>query len=104
MMINRRLIRMIGKSKRYVAANVAYQWCSLIANIAMMMAITSFLSDLMTNASSNVLPTLGIACIAVAVRFLCAIGSARMSHLSSQAVKRTLRERVYKKLLRLGNS
>lgn len=39
MMINKRLIGTVGESKKYIAGNVAAQWCSLAANIAMMTAI-----------------------------------------------------------------
>ena len=38
----------------------------------------------------------------LAVRYLCAIASSKMSYLSSKAVKRTLREQIYQKMLRLG--
>ena len=46
MMINKRLIGTVPESKRYVAGNVALQWCSLLANIAMMTAITRLLAAL----------------------------------------------------------
>lgn len=42
--------------------------------------------------------------MAVIVRFVCATVSSRMGYLSSKAVKKTLREMIYKKLLRLGSS
>ena len=38
------------------------------------------------------------------IRFLCTAGASRMSYLSSKAVKKTLREKIYEKLLRLGAS
>ena len=38
MMINKRLIGAVPESKKYIAGNVALQWCSLCANIAMMSA------------------------------------------------------------------
>lgn len=40
MMINKRLIVAVPESKKYIAGNVALQWCSLCANIAMMSAVT----------------------------------------------------------------
>ena len=46
MMINKRLIGTVPESKRYVAGNVILQWCSLLANIAMMTAITRLLAAL----------------------------------------------------------
>ena len=48
--------------------------------------------------------TLAIAVVAVAVRYVCTTMSSKMSYLSSGAVKKTLREMIYKKLLRLGAS
>ena len=35
MMIDKRLIGMMGNSKRYIARNVALQWLSLAASITM---------------------------------------------------------------------
>lgn len=104
MMIDKRLIGTVSESRKFIAGNVACQWCSLAANIMMMIALTSLLAALLTDASALVMPAVMTACLALAVRFLCAIGSARMSYLSSRAVKRTLRERIYGKLLRLGVS
>ena len=46
MMINKRLIGTVPESKRYVAGNVILQWCTLLANIAMMTAITRLLAAL----------------------------------------------------------
>ena len=43
-----------------------------------------------------------IAVMAVTVRFFCAIGASRMGFLSSKKVKKTLREAIYTKLLKLG--
>ena len=104
MMIDKRLIGTVSESRKFIAGNVACQWCSLAANIMMMIALTSLLAALYTDASAQVMPAVMTACLALAFRFLCAIGSARMSYLSSRAVKRTLRERIYGKLLRLGVS
>ena len=46
MMINKRLIGTVSQSKKYIAGNVALQWCSLCANIAMMGSITFLLGRL----------------------------------------------------------
>ena len=106
MMINKRLIGTVPESKRYVAGNVILQWCSLLANIAMMTAITRMLAALYLNAADDAMPTeTGLTALcAVVIRFFCTTGSARMGYLSSRAVKRTLRAAIYEKLLRLGAS
>lgn len=46
MMINKRLIGTVRESKKYIAGNVMLQWCSLAANIAMMVSITGLLQAL----------------------------------------------------------
>ncbi len=106
MMINKRLIGTVEESKKYIAGNVVLQWISLVANIVMMTSITGLLAKIFekTAKSQDILWTLGIAVVAVLVRFVCTVGSSKMSHLSSKTVKKTLREMIYKKLLRLGTS
>ena len=106
MMINKRLIGMVRESKKYVAGNVLVQWCSLIANIAMMAAVTSLLDSLFTKTAdgNSILTAVFAAVITVIIRFICTILSSRMGYLSSKTVKKTLRERIYAKLLRLGAS
>ena len=104
MMIDKRLIGMVPESKKYVAGNVLMQWISLAANVVLMMSITRFFASLyaknMTGKDFAVFSVIAI--MAVAVRFFCAIGASRMGFLSSQKVKKTLREAIYTKLLKLG--
>ena len=106
MMINKRLIGTVEESKKYIAGNVVSQWISLIANIAMMAAIAKMLQHLYEgNAGGRELAlTAIIAVVAIGVRFVCANISAKMSYLSSKLVKKTLRQMIYQKLLRLGSS
>lgn len=106
MMINKRLIGTVSESKKYIAGNVAAQWCSLAANIAMMTAVTGLLASLYdkTADKSSVFITLFVAMSAVAIRFICTALSSRMGYLSSKSVKKTLREKIYRKLLLLGAS
>lgn len=106
MMIDKRLIGTVPESKKYIAANVTLQWCGLAANVAMMMSVASLLaSQLSARASSaRLLTTAAVAAAAVLIRWLCTTGAARMSDLSSRAVKKTLRTQIYEKLLRLGAS
>lgn len=46
MMINKRLIGTVKESKKYIALNVAIQWCSLAANVVMMAAISVLLASM----------------------------------------------------------
>ena len=106
MMINKRLIGTVAESKKYIAGNVVLQWCSLAANIAMMFSITNLFAELYYSSTSSfaLWATAVVVLLALFIRFLCTAGASRMSYLSSKAVKKTLRERIYEKLLRLGAS
>lgn len=106
MMINKRLIGTVKESKKYIAGNVTSQWISLAANIIIMGAIAKMLQNLYegTAGERQLVLTAVVAAAAIAVRFLCAIVSSRMSYLSSKEVKKTLRQMIYRKLLKLGSS
>ena len=106
MMINKRLIGTVKESKKYIAGNVISQWVSLAANIIMMGAIAKMLQSLYEGSirESHLSLTAIIVLMAVVIRFVCAIVSSRMGFLASKKVKKTLREMIYKKLLRLGSS
>ena len=103
-MLKARLLRIVPESRRYIAANIIFQWISLAANIAMMTSIATLLADLYSSRESDrVVLTLAVALTAVVVRFVCTILASKMSFLSSKAVKKTLRGEIYEKLLRLGD-
>lgn len=106
MMIDKRLIRTVRESKKYIAWNVIYQWISLVANITMMVSIADLLSRLFANTADreNFVCTVIVVAAAVGIRYFCAVQSAKMGYLSSKAVKKVLREKIYRKLLCLGSS
>lgn len=106
MMIDKRLIRTVRESKKYIAWNVIYQWISLVANITMMVSIADLLSRLFANTADreNFVCTVIVVAAAVGIRYFCAVQSAKMGYLSSKAVKKVLREKIYRKLLRPGSS
>ena len=105
-MINKRLIGTVGESKKYIVGNVAAQWCSLAANMAMMTSVTGLLASLYTREAGkdSILITVAVAAVAVIIRFVCTVVSSHMAYLSSKTVKKTLRDKIYRKLLRLGPS
>ena len=106
MMINKRLIGTVSESKKYIVGNVAVQWCSLAANMAMMTSVTGLLASLYTKEAGkdSILITVTVAAVAVIIRFVCTVVSSHMAYLSSKTVKKTLRDKIYRKLLRLGPS
>lgn len=103
-MFDKRLFAYIKDSKKYIAGNVLAQWISLIANIIMMYSITRLLSGIYYGniAENQIFTTGAVMLTAIVVRFAASITSSKMSYYSSKSVKRTLRELVYNKLLRLG--
>lgn len=105
-MINKRLIAAVPESRKYIAGNVLCQWVSLLANITLLGALAGLLASLAAGLPQrgSVLLTLGVAAAALAVRAACTLLASRMSFRSARAVKRTLRERLYRKLLALGPS
>ncbi len=106
MMINKRLIGTVQESRKYIAFNVALQWGALLANIGIMATLAVLMQNLYTGTANHTLaaPVLGILAVLIAFRFVCTALSSRMSYLSSRMVKRVLREKIYRKLLRLGTS
>ena len=105
MMINKRLISTIGRSKKYIAGNVIVQWLIMIFNIVMIFSIANLLGKLAEKSveSGDIIFTVCAAVIAVTVRFVCSRLQSRFSFLASKTVKKTLREMIYKKLLKLGS-
>ena len=105
-MINKRLIGTVKESRKYIAGNVICQWISLAANITMMGAVARLMQKIYEgNADGKQIKITAVtAAVTVVIRFICAVLSSRMGYLSSKAVKKTLREMIYRKLLRLGTA
>lgn len=106
MMIDKRLIGIVPECKKFIAGNIIFQWCALLANIAMMTSITNLLALLYVGraTSKNIWMTLLVAVIAMIIRYISTTQASEMGYYSSKAVKKTLREKIYGKLLRLGAS
>ena len=105
-MINKRLIGIVPESKKYIVGNVIFQWFSLAANVAMIWSVTFFIGKLFEKKAdfTNIIVTFGVSAAAVIIRYICSVFSNKMSYLSSKTIKKSLREMIYKKLLRLGIS
>lgn len=106
MMINKRLIDTVPDSRKYIAGNVVLQWCSLAANIGLIFAVSSLLEHFLNRDfdRSAVIGTAAAAVLATTVRIVCTVKASRMSYMASKAVKKILRDKIYKKLLKLGAS
>lgn len=101
---------MVGESKKYIAGNVIFQWLGMLANILMMYSITGFLETLLPDSGrggdfyQNIKRLVLVVVFCILARFLCTLLSNRMSFLSAKTVKKTLRQKIYEKLLALGSS
>ncbi len=100
-MINKRLINLVGKSKKYLVINVMLQIFSLFANIVI---IKTFIDIIFLQEQSKAVNGVLIIFISVIVKYFCTILSNKMSYLSSKSVKKILREIIYKKLVKIGAS
>ena len=103
-MMDKRLLSFLGDSKKYIIGNVVFQWISLCMNIVLMMTTANLIQKLYygTAEASNLITLAVIVVLALIVRFFCVMGENRMTFLSSKAVKKTFRTKIYEKLLRLG--
>lgn len=105
-MINKRLVNFVPRCKKYIGLNVVFQWISLICNIVTMSAFASTFQKVYdgTSVSEDITKLLLILSAMLVLRFLCTVLSNKMAYLSRSKVKKTLRERIYSKLLELGAS
>ena len=106
-MIKTRLIGQVPSSKKYIALTVLAQWIRLCANIVMMFIFAHILELILGGATMTVsvlLPyVIGIVAV-MAMRYVCGVCSSKTSFLASAQVKKVLREKMYKKLTRMGAS
>ena len=105
-MFDKRLMAMCPESKKYIVGNIICQWTELIMNAVMIFIISTAVEKLYRGemTANGVLISLGILAGVLAVRFFMTKKLAQMSYLASKTVKRVMREQIYKKILRLGNT
>lgn len=116
MMINKRLINLCDKSKKYIGLTILSNWVAILCNIAIIFFIGEFINQLFKFKSGNMtyenvlffnklsLGTVTVlTLIILIVRFISNILYAKFSNEASAKARLTLREAIYKKLLRLGN-
>lgn len=105
-MIKKRLIGLLKDSKKYIVQNVLWQWLGLLAQIAAILAVGQFLDTaIFGSVTSREILTTGMICaISIIIRMVSDKKASKASFLASADVKRVLREKIYKKLVRLGAS
>lgn len=107
-MINKRLIDLCGRSKKYIGFTILVNWISTLCNIGIILIIGQIINNIyfkeIVNLSDKRIFKSGIIIILLlAIRFICSILSSKFSNLASSEARTTLRELIYKKLLKIGN-
>ncbi|QBD87115.1 ABC transporter ATP-binding protein/permease [Clostridium tetani] len=103
-MINRRLINLVGDSKRWIFLTVLMKWIGLLFNIINIMFIANYLefTYLYGVNTRKGLITLGIFILSILIRATCNYMSVKFSSKCSQNARITLRNTIYEKLINLG--
>lgn len=106
-MIKTRLIEQVPSSKKYIALTVLAQWLKTVANIVMIFILSNLLAQILDGKAfdfKGLLPYLVAIAAVMLVRYLCGYASSQTSFFASSEVKKVLRQKMYKKLTRMGAS
>ena len=106
-MIKTRLIEQVPSSKKYIALTVLAQWLKTVANIVMIFILSNLLAQILDGIAfdfKGLLPYLGAIAAVMLVRYLCGYASSQTALFASSEVKKVLRQKMYKKLTRMGAS
>lgn len=106
-MIKTRLIEQVPSSKKYIALTVLAQWLKTVANIVMIFILSNLLAQILDGKAfdfKGLLPYLVAIEAIMFVRYLCGYASSQTSFFASSEVKKVLRQKMYKKLTRMGAS
>lgn len=122
-MISKKLINQVPEAKVHIKRSVLFQLISLIANIFIMILLGIVLEEVYGSVVSynqanslTVVKNFGILnhptnlflCIAfllgaIGLRFVCVLITTKESYKASKSVKLVLREKIYKKMLKVGS-
>jgi ABC transporter, permease/ATP-binding protein len=106
-MIKTRLIEQVPSSKKYIALTVLAQWLKTVANIVMIFILSNLLAQILDGKAfdfKGLLPYLVAIAAIMLVRYLCGYASSQTAFFASSEVKKVLRQKMYKKLTRMGAS
>lgn len=105
-MFDKRLMAMCPESKKYIVGNIICQWIELMMNAVMIFIIANAVDKLYHKemTAKEMIIALVILAAVLVVRFFMTKKTTHMSYLASKTVKRVMREQIYEKILRLGNT
>lgn len=105
-MMDKRLFDLLPHTKKYMIYHVLIRWFALMAQILAIFSLTGFMEKVMDDSYQRIDYYLVLAALTgtVVVWFTADRISGRMSFLAGSEAKQTLREQIYDKLLRMGQS
>ncbi len=106
-MINKRLLGLLKDSKKYIYAMVLWNWLSLLCNVVYVFSIANLLGTAIETrniSNGQLFQTAGIVIVCILLRMFFIKQGSKASYQSSVDVKESLRQMIYKKLLKLGVS
>ncbi|MBU3877714.1 ABC transporter ATP-binding protein/permease [Faecalicatena sp. AGMB00832] len=104
-MFHKRLLKEFKDNRKYTVGMVLTQWVTLLSNVALMLTAASLIGKMSTRSLSasdfqNILLTLtGVLLVRGGMNTL----NSKFSFLASTAVKRGLRDKIYRKLMEMGS-
>lgn len=106
MMINKRLIREMEETKKYIGMQVLLQWAALLCNICLIFYISYALWQITEGNAKMLSLPIGASVFGtvIVIRYVLLKLEASYSHRSSEYVKKKLRHRIYEHLLKVGRS
>ena len=105
-MINKKLLSFDPAAMRYVWRCVLCQWLSLLCNVAFVWALAGIVGGALgAGLAAGAWPAAFAVCmISIPLRIVCTTRASAMSDKASAGVKRTLRAKIYQKILALGTN
>lgn len=105
-MIKKRLIELLGDSKKYIYLSVLFKWMALISQIAIVYASVNLIKLVFEGSfeTTLVLKQLGVFMIALVLRVVSEKLIIKSSYMSSRDVKKILRNKIFDKLERIGSN
>ena len=106
-MLDKNLLALLGKSKRYIYGAVVHMIIGLLANIGVATAIC-WAVELAVNYSRSdgslamFIPTFAVAAVCVGIRYVASLLAGDLKDKLGRNAKRELREKIYNKVVRLG--
>ncbi|MGN0240585.1 MAG: ABC transporter transmembrane domain-containing protein, partial [Candidatus Weimeria sp.] len=105
-MIKKRLLRLLGRQRKYIVYQIIWQWISLWAEIGFVWLLAQVIQSAYSGGLTSemlVRDTVFAGCTML-LRYICSRMEVRTGYAASSDVKRILRDRIYGKLLKLGPS